>query len=116
MEKKMKRDFSDRAIIDVTHSLAIFYGRKPVVVSTAAAVPEWATQPTFSFPVISEFVWIVCPAPFALIERHVTCTRALALTARAENVLGFSALVVYEAGTPSLLWVERISFETGAPT
>lgn len=112
----MKRDFSDGAIVDVTHSLAIFYGRKPVVISAAAAVPEWTTQSTFPFPVIPKFVRVLGPAPFALVERNVTCTRALALNTRAEDVLGFSAPVVYEACTPPLLWVERISFETGAPT
>lgn len=60
MKEKRRGAFQTRAIIDVTHSLAIFYGRKPVVyvISTAAAVPKWATQPTFSFPVILKFVWI----------------------------------------------------------
>lgn len=83
----MKRDFSDGAIVDVTHSLAIFYGRKPVVISAAAAVPEWTTQSTFPFPIIPKFVRVLGPAPFALVERNVTCTRALALTTRVEDVL-----------------------------
>lgn len=83
----MKRGFSAGAIINVTNSLAVFYGCEPVVISAASAVPKWTAQSAFSFPVISEFVWIMRPTPFALIERDVTCTRALALTARAENVL-----------------------------